>query len=184
MPVVYNPNQYTRAEDDKPRVEFLGAGKHRVTVKDHELGETSGGHGQLVVTFQDASGAQIRGYPIYEGPAGFQLAALLTAVGWSEPINLDKPAEVRKAIYGKWLQVVAVDEKYQGKVRTKIKYYNKIAGNTGAAYDKHDTRGRREEPQSRTGGGGDYGSQDDAPPHDDNDIPFVSIAYIRHGQDI
>lgn len=183
MPV-YNPNQYTRTDDDKPRVEFLGAGKHRVTVKDHELGETSGGHGQLVVTFQDASGAQIRGYLIYEGRAGFQLAALLTACDWSAPLNLDHTAEVKKAIYNKWIQIVVVDEEYGGKMQTKIKYYNKIAGNAGAAYDKHDTRGRREEPQSRTGGGGDYGSQDDAPPHDDNDIPFVSIAYIRHGQDI
>ena len=179
MPV-YNPNQYTRAEDDKPRVDFLGAGKHRVTVKDHELGQSGGGHGQLVVTFQDASGAQIRGYLIYEGRAGFQLAALLSAVGWSDPINLDKPAEVRKAIYGKWLQVVAVDEPYNGQIKTKIKYYNKIAGasaNGGKVYDKHESRGdgQCEESQSRTRGGWNDESGNwnhDAPPPPDDDIPF------------
>jgi hypothetical protein len=173
MPV-YNPNQYAREDEDRPRVEFLGAGKHRVTVRDHELSQSSGGLGQLIVTFADAHGAQIRGYLIYEGKAGFQLAALLTAVGWSDPIDLDRPAEVRKAIYGKWLQVVAVDEEYQGKVKTKIKYYNKIAGNAGAAYDKHETRGRREEPQSRTGGGWNQDPHDDGapPPNDDDGIPF------------
>lgn len=172
MPV-YDPNDYKRDEDERPRVEFLGAGKHRVTVKDHELGTTSGHLGQMIVTFQDANGAQIRGYLIYEGRAGFQLAALLTAVGWSDKFRLDSPTEVRKAIYGKWLQVVVVDEEYNGKLQTKIKYYNKIAAPAGGnTYDKHEPRGRQEDPPSRTGGAWNADPGNDAPPPDDTDIPF------------
>lgn len=184
MPV-YNPNDYNRENgSEKPRIVFLGAGKHRVKVKDHELGESSGGHGQVTVTFMDANGAQLRGYLIYTGRAGFQFAALLSAVDWSDTIDLDRPAEVRKAIYGKWLQIVVEEEDGKG----RIKYYNKIAaGSGGNTYDKHERRGdpdprdvQRDERQdwSRTGGGGE------PPPPGDDDIPFVMVSYIRHGRDI
>lgn len=170
MPV-YDPKDYTREESDRPRIEFLGPGRHRVTVKDHETGESSGGYAQLTVTFADSRGAQIRGYLIYEGRAAFQLAALLSAVGWSDPINPENTADVRKAIYGKTLQIV-VEENDKGK--SQIKYYNKVqGGDKGAVYDKHNLRERHEEPPSRTGGGWrDSPPDDGAPPPDDTDIPF------------
>lgn len=189
----YNPNDYPDNRDpNKPKGgggggNFIPVGRHIARVIDHALTETGGGHGQMEVNFEDRQGRTRKGWFIYEGNAAFQLARLLSAFNWSDPLDLDRPSDVRRAIYGKDVEIVVADENYQGKVSTKIKYVNAIRGEArggGNTYDKHETGGRHEEPRARTGGGGDYGSQDDAPPHEDFDIPFVSVAYIRHGRDI
>lgn len=169
----YNPNDYPENRDpNKPKGSggggsYIPVGKHIVKVIDHTLTETSGGHGQMEVNFEDRQGRTRKGWFIYEGAAGWQLARLLSAFNWSDPLDLDKPGDVRRAIYGKDVEIVVADETYQGKVSTKVKYVNAIRGGSGSGgsgsggrvYDKHaDHNGPPPD--------------DGAPPFDDDSIPF------------
>jgi hypothetical protein len=164
----YNPNDFPENRDpNKPKGggggNYIPVGKHIVKVIDHTLTETSGGHGQMEVNFEDRQGRTRKGWFIYEGAAGFQLARLLSAFNWSDPLDLDRPGDVRRAIYGKDVEIVVADEAYQGKVSTKVKYVNAIrsgsGGGGGRVYDKHENR--NEAPAG-----------DGAPPPSDDDIPF------------
>ena len=134
---------------------YIPTGKHIARVTEHELGETSGGHGQLVVTFEDRKGRTRKAWLIYEGKAGFQLKGLLGACVHHGPLDLDSGVAVRRAIYGKDVELVVVDEEYQGKMNAKIKYVNAVKGGS-ARTDREEPPPPREEP----------------PPSVDDDIPF------------
>ena len=62
---------------------------------------------------------------------------------------------MRRAIYGKDVELVVVDEEYQGKMNAKIKYVNAVKGGS-ARTDREEPPPPREEP----------------PPSVDDDIPF------------
>lgn len=162
----YNPNDYPDNRDPNERGggNFLPVGKHVCQVKDHALEQTSGGFGQLMVEFTDRSGRTRKGWFIYEGRAGFQLARLLSAFGWSDPLDLDRPGDVRKAIYSKNVEVVVADETYNGETKTKIKYVNAIRGSAPTSggsrtFDKHAARSQPTD-------------DDGPPPYSDDEVPF------------
>jgi hypothetical protein len=119
----YDPNDYEDKSGEGG--DYLPAGKHIVRVIDHEIGESRGGYGQLEVNFEARDGRTRKAWLIFEGPAGFQLAPLFKACGWTSKIDLSKPGLIKKAIYGKDVEIVVVDEEYQGKTSTKVKYINK-----------------------------------------------------------
>ena len=155
MPV-YDPDSYPDREGGGgSNDDYIPTGKHVAHVIAHELGETSGGHGQLVVTFEDRKGRTRKAWLIYEGKAGFQLKGLLGACGHHGPLDLDSGVAVRRAIYGKDVELVVVDEEYQGKMNTKIKYINAVKGGSSRT-DREEPPPPREEP----------------PPSVDDDIPF------------
>lgn len=128
----YNPNDYKKDGAGRQSTNLLPAGKHLVQVSDHELGETSGGYGQVIVTFLAESGQSRKAWLIYEGKAGFQFGSLLEAVEWTEPIaDLEDVAAVREAIYDKWIEIVVKSEMYNGASELKVKWINKAPGGTG-----------------------------------------------------
>lgn len=127
MPV-YNPRP---PDADKPKANLFPAGKFIVQVTDHELGETSGGYGQVIVTFGNESGQSRKAWLIYEGSADFQFDRLVKACDWNEPIDLEDVAAVRAAIYDKNVEIVVKSETYQGTPELKIKWINKAPGGTG-----------------------------------------------------
>lgn len=129
----YNPNDYKKPDGaGRQSTNLLPVGKHIVQVSDHELGETSGGHGQIIVTFRAENGQTRKAWLIFEGRAGFHFGSLLEACEWTEPIaDLEDVAAVRDAIYDKWIQIVVRSEMYQGNEEIKVKYINKAPGGTG-----------------------------------------------------
>lgn len=157
----YNPNDYP---SDKPDGgggggDYIPVGKHIVQVIDHELSTSGGGYGQIVVTFEDRQGRTRKGWFIYEGGAGFQLARLLSAFDFHDEIDLDRAGDVKRAIYGKNVEIVVADETYQGAPKTKIKYVNRAPPTSG-----QHTRSRRDETPPP--------HDDGPPPPGDDDIPF------------
>ena len=57
--------------------DLIPAGKHRVTVTDHENSKTSGGYEQLVVTYTDDQGRTRNDWLICDGAARWQLSSLV-----------------------------------------------------------------------------------------------------------
>lgn len=168
----YNPRDYEKENDGQPHGDYIPAGKHIAQVVDHELGTTSGGFGQMIVTFEDRSGATRKAFLIYEGRAAFQLSTLLTAVNWHEELDLDRVGEVKRAIYEKDVEIVVVEESYQGKETLKVKYINAV---------KHPANGPKPASEQRTkhttSSRGWAPTPDDADerpvaPSDDEPIPF------------
>ena len=142
---------------------LLPAGKHIVRVTDHELGESSGGLAQVEVNFEARDGRTRKAWLIAEGKAGFQMAALLRACDWTSKIDLSKPGLVKKAIYGKDVEIVVAEDTYQGKTSLKVKYINKVSGG-----------GTERQPSNGGGYGGGYGGGGhNGPPEPyDDDPPF------------
>lgn len=126
---MYDPNNYP--DNGGGGGNLLPVGKHIVTVTGHELGTTSGGYGQMIVDFEAADGRSRKAWLIYEGGAAFQLASLLRAVGWNQPLDEQSDFAVRKAIYGKPVQIVVADETYQGETKPKVKYINALPKGSG-----------------------------------------------------
>ena len=149
----YDPADYI---NDKGGGDFLPVGKHIVRVIDHELSETKSGLGQVIVTFEACDYRTRKAWLICEGKAGFQIAGLLNACGWTSKIDLSKSGLIKKAIYGKDVEIVVVDDEYNGKTTTKVKYINKAPGGFGLADSGRD--GSRDEQPG--------------PPDDTSDIPF------------
>ncbi len=104
---------------------YLPAGKHIVRVTDHEIGESSGGLAQVVVDFEARDGRTRKAWLIAEGKAGFQLAALFRACGWTSKIDLKASGLIKKAIYGKDIEIVVAEDTYNGKTSLKVKWINK-----------------------------------------------------------
>lgn len=160
----YDPNNYPEKEGGGGS-NLIPIGKHIVRVVSHELGQTNGGYAQMIANFEDGQGRTRKAWLIYEGPAGFQLATLLRAAGWNQPLDVDSDYAVRKAIYGKDVEIVVRDETYQGKTEPRVKYINAPPGGN---------RPQRN-PEPRAGGGGSF--CDDVPPPNDDDIPFLRLAH-------
>ena len=166
--------------------DLIPAGKHRVTVTDHENSKTSGGYEQLVVTYTDDQGRTRKDWLICDGAARWQLSSLvhcMHAEGEKAPVfDTDRPGEVKRALYGKPLEIVVAEEEYQGRTHLKVKYRNRVKGE---GVTPRTAPVRRDPPPARSapsggGYGGGYGTRgqfsdpgrDDAPPPADDDIPF------------
>lgn len=167
----FDPNDY----EDKGNGgggNFLPAGKHIVRVIDHELGESSGGLAQVMVDFEAKDGRTRKAWLIAEGKAGFQLAALFRACGWTSKVNLSASGVIKKAIYGKDIEIVVAEDTYQGKTSLKVKYINKAPESDNEP--RNESRGGGWGGESRGGGYGQRSAPppDDLPPPTDEDIPF------------
>lgn len=146
----FNPNDYEDKEGGGGSL--IPAGKHIVTVVNHEIGTTSNGHTQVIVTYEDNQKRTRRDYLICEGKAAFQFASLCHAVGATEEIDLDVPRSVRAALYNRELEIVVAEDTYNGKTSLKVKYRNKVKG-AGSARPSQ--------------------TQDDGPPpYTDDEVPF------------
>lgn len=152
----FNPNSYENKGSSGG--DLIPVGKHIVTVIEHEVGTTSGGHTQVVVTYQDAQGRTRKDWLICEGNAAFQFASLCHAVKCQDEIDLDKDRSIKAALYNRELEIVVVDETYQGQPKTKVKYRNAIKASSSP-------------PSGRTPNGHASG-RDNPPPVSDDDIPF------------
>lgn len=151
----YDPSDYSNDKGSGGGGDYLPVGKHIVRVIDHELSETKSGLGQVIVTFSGRDGRTRKAWLICEGKAGFQFGGLLNACDWTSKIDLSKSGLIKKAVYGKDVEIIVADEEYQGKSATKVKYINKAPGGFGSV-----DGGR---PQAR----------DERPgPPDDDQIPF------------
>lgn len=152
----FDPSQYNN--DDRPSNDkWIPVGKHIVQVVDHELSESSGGYGQVVVTFEDASGRQRKAWLICEGKAGFQFAALCTACGWTSRLDLTKPGLIRQAIYRKNVEIVVREE--DGKPR--VKFINPAPGGARTSAPPQSSGSLPNDPPGYK-----------PPPPGDDDIPF------------
>lgn len=171
----FDPNEYP--EKGGGGGNLLPAGKHIVRVIDHELTESSGGLDQVEVTFEAPSGLTRKAWLIAQGAAGWQLATLFRACGWTSKIDLSKPGMLKKAIYGKDVEIVVAEDTYNGKTSLKVKYINK-APEGGTRNDRDSGGGRSGRDSGRSGGGGGYsggggyGSQNGDPGVGSDDIPF------------
>lgn len=79
------------------------------------------------------------------------------------------------------------DKEGKDRYSTEIVAENvRFLGGRGDGERREPRQEPRREPAPRTGGGGEYTGPagGDAFPPDDDQIPFVSVAYIRHGRDI
>lgn len=152
---MYDPNDYPDNREGGGGGNLIPAGKHIARIIEHEHGTTSGGYAQLIVTFEAADGRTRRGYFIYEGRAAFQLAALCRACNYHEPLDVESSIAVRTALHGKDVQIVVVDEVYQGSPQTKVKYVNPLPGSKPSS-----TRTTRQP------------SDNEPPPPGDDDLPF------------
>jgi len=127
----FDPNDYRNREGGRTAPNLFPLGKFIAQVTDHELGETSGGFKQMIVTFGDDKGRSRKAWLIYEGAAGFQFDGLLQACDWNEPLDLEDVQAVRDAIYDKDVEIVVKNERYAGNDTLKIKWINKAPGGTG-----------------------------------------------------
>ena len=166
----------------------IPVGNHIVMVTDHEIGRSSGGYEQMIVTYTDSSGRTRKDFLIFEGRADFQLASLvhcMHAEGEPAPeFDTDRPGEVKKALYGKPLVIVVHEEEYRGEMKTKVQYRNRVPAGVpipkfGGALARPAPRPAREASGGGYGGGGGgYGGnqsdpgRDAAPPPADEDVPF------------
>ena len=111
----FDPNAY----DTKPRNgggrQTIQPGKHRVTIESVKWDDIKA---QLEVTFA-AGDATIRGWYPAEGPRAWLLATLLRAVGWPHIIEPKSSRSVDQALLGQQLEIVVVDNEWQGKMRTQ-----------------------------------------------------------------
>ena len=153
----FDPNDYNSGNGGGGGGNLIPLGKHIVRVIEHELSETSGGLGQVIVTFEDRDGRTRKAWLICEGKAGFQFAALCTACGWTSRLDLNKPGLIKQALYGRDVEIVVKDDTYNGETKPKVKYINKAPAGFGAATS---SRIQGDPPG------------DDAPPPADDDIPF------------
>jgi len=159
----YDPADHDNGKGDGGgNNDYIPVGKHIVRVIDHELSETKSGLGQVIVTFEAKDGRTRKAWLICEGRAGFQFGGLLNACEWTGKIRISAPGVLKKAIYGKDIEIVVVDEEYQGKNNTKVKWINKAPGGFGGAGAQ-----REERDTGRSGGGGGYAPEDDG-----FDVPF------------
>jgi hypothetical protein len=119
----FDPNAF----DNKPRSggrQTVPPGKHRVTVQSVTWDDIKA---QLEVTFS-VGDATIRGWYPVEGPRAWLLAGLLKAVGWPHVIEPKSSRSVDQALLGQELEIVVVENEWQGKVRTQVKYTNRLPG--------------------------------------------------------
>lgn len=147
----FDPANYENKEGGGSNL--LPAGKHIVRVIDHELGESSSGLAQVVVDFQASDGRSRKAWLIAEGKAGFQFASLLNACGWTSKINLAQSGMIKRAIYGKDVEIVVAEDTYQGKTSLKVKWINKA-------------------PERAQSGGAGRVREEPPPRDDDPEIPF------------
>lgn len=129
---MYDPKAVRdRQGGEKPQANLFPIGKHIAQVTDHEIGETSGGYGQVIVTFGNPEGQSRKAWLIFEGPADFQLDSLLKAVGWDEPLDVHDVQQFRDACYDKDVEIVVKSERFMGEDKVKVKYINKAPRGTG-----------------------------------------------------
>lgn len=151
---------------------LIPKGRHVVRVTGHEDGASSGGYGQLIVTYTDGEGRTRKDWLIYEGAARWQLSSLVHTQhdeGASAPVfDTARPAEVRRALYGRDLEIVVDEEVYQGKSGLRVKYRNRIKG----AVSRAPAGGGGGRPYGSAGQFGDSDSDSNTPNSGDDSIPF------------
>ena len=121
--MAFNPADYER--DSKPERRVVAPGKHRVTIQmvDYDAGKET-----LVVTYETADRATIRGWYPVSGTRAWITASLLKAVGWRHAIEESSQVSRDEALLGQELEIVVAVETWQGKERSKVKYTNRLPG--------------------------------------------------------
>lgn len=124
---MFDPNAFPEKKGNGPGRAVLAPGKHRVQIVSVEWDEMKA---SLAVTFASLSvgGASIRAWFPAEGPRAWLLANLLRAVGWPHPIDPRSSRSTRQALDEQELEVVVVQDEWQGKQRSKVKYTNRLPG--------------------------------------------------------
>lgn len=85
----------------------------------------------LAVTFEDANdGATIRGwYPTEKGnPRGWITRDLCKAVRWPHTFEQSSQKSRDHVFVGQQLEIVVIEDEWQGKIRLKVKYTNRLPG--------------------------------------------------------
>lgn len=147
---MFDPNAFPEKKGNGSGRAVLAPGKHRVQIVFVEWDELKA---TLAVTFAALSvgGASIRAWFPVEGPRAWLLANLLRAVGWPHAIDPRSSRSTGQALDGQELEVVVVENEWQGKTRSQVKYTNRLPG----TFDR---------PAPTT--------PDDAGAEADDDIPF------------
>jgi hypothetical protein len=147
---MFDPKAFPEKSASGGGSRVLPVGRHRVQIVSVEWDDLKA---TLAVTFAEPSGAgrSIRAWYPVEGPRAWLLATLLRAVGWPHAIDPRSSRSTGQALDGQELEVVVVENEWQGKVRTQVRYTNRLP----------TTSDRPEMTES----------PDDAPDADD-DIPF------------
>ncbi|HTJ77698.1 MAG TPA: hypothetical protein VL357_01760 [Rariglobus sp.] len=104
------------------------AGRHAVTAKQVQLGQSDTGTPFVQIAFEDDAGAAITGW-LYLSEAAFErtVAVLREVFGFDD--NFDT---IVGQVEGKRCSIVCENETYQGKERLKVKWINPEGGGGGA----------------------------------------------------
>ena len=124
--MAFNPNAFpekTKATGGGGS-RMIAPGKHRVSIENVEW---DGPRDQLVVTFSNGD-ATIRGWYPVEGTRGFVTANLLRAVGWNAEFEPSDSNSRNHVLLGQELQIVVETSEYAGKVRTQVRWTNRLPG--------------------------------------------------------
>jgi len=119
----FDPNAF----DNKPRTggrQTVLPGKHRATVQSVTWNDIKA---QLECTFS-VGYSTIRGWYPVEGPRAWLLAGLLKAVGWPHVIEPKSSRSVDQALRGQELESVVVENEWNGKTNSQVKYTNRLPG--------------------------------------------------------
>lgn len=119
--MAFDPSAYEKS--DRPDRRVVPPGKHRVTIQSVDWDSMKA---TLAVTFESADKTTIRGWYPTEGARGWITANLLKAVGWPHAIEEASAQSRNQALLGQELEIVVVEEEWQGKARMKVKYTNKL----------------------------------------------------------
>ena len=117
----FDPNAYPEKRAGSGRA-AIQPGKHRVLIQSAEWDSLKS---TLAVTFA-AGDATIRGWYPTEGPRAWLLASLLRAVGWPHAIEPSSERSVYRALVGAELEIVVVQDEWNGKSRLQVKYCNRL----------------------------------------------------------
>ena len=143
---------------------WLDVGRHVVTIESHELGEAGTGTPYIEFVFVSPSGGEHKERFTLHENARWKLAKIFKAVEFTAKINLSQNGMVKRALYGKPMEIVIELGKpnASGKQYREIRYVNPAPAGTRRPTVSGLSPGRIQ---------GDPPG-DDAPPPADDDIPF------------
>lgn len=125
--MAFNPADYPeRSPSGSTPTARIQPGKHHVKITGVDFDSSKS---TLAVTFQSLdNGGTIRGWYPTEGARGWITRDLCKAVRWPHTFEETSPASREHVLLNQELQIVVVEEEWEGKSRLKVKYTNRLVG--------------------------------------------------------
>ena len=125
--MAFNPADYPERSLSGPTpTARIQPGKHHVKIISVDFDSSKQ---TLAVTFSALdNGATIRGWYPTSGARGWITRDLCKAVRWPHTFEETSPASRDHVLLNQELQIVVVEEDWEGKTRLKVKYTNRLAG--------------------------------------------------------